>query len=137
MVEPRSVVLVGIRELDSRERRLVKESGVHVFTMRDIDERGMRQVMAEALRFAGDDTAGVSVSLDMDFVDPSDAPGVGTPVRGGVTYREAHLALEMIADSRLMVSLELVEINPVIDLHNTTATLGVELVLSGMGKKIL
>jgi arginase len=131
------VVLVGIRELDSRERRLVKESGVHVFTMRDIDERGMRQVMAEALRFAGDDTAGVSVSLDMDFVDPSDAPGVGTPVRGGVTYREAHLALEMIADSRLMVSLELVEINPVIDLHNTTATLGVELVLSGMGKKIL
>jgi arginase len=97
----------------------------------------MRQVMAEAIRFAGDDSAGVSVSLDMDFVDPSDAPGVGTPVRGGVTYREAHLALEMIADSRLMVSLELVEINPVIDLHNTTATLGVELVLSGMGKKIL
>ena len=116
---------------------LVKDSGVHVFTMRDIDERGMREVMAEALRFAGDDTAGIAVSLDMDFVDPSDAPGVGTPVRGGVTYREAHLALEMIADSKLMVSFELVEINPVIDLHNTTATLGVELVLSGLGKKIL
>jgi arginase len=97
----------------------------------------MRQVMAEALRFAGDDTAGISVSLDMDFVDPSDAPGVGTPVRGGATYREAHLALEMIADSRSMVSFELVEINPVIDLHNTTALLGVELVLSGLGKKIL
>src|SRR6204780_3280 len=137
MVEPRNVVLVGIRELDSKERRFAKESGVHVFTMRDIDERGMRQVMAEALRFAGDDTAGNSVSLDMDFVDPSDAPGVGTPVRGGATYREAHLALEMIADSRAMVSLELVEINPVIDVHNTTATLGVELVLSGLGKKIL
>jgi arginase len=137
MVEPRNVVLVGIRELDSKERRLVKESGVHVFTMRDIDERGMREVMAEALRFASDDTAGINVSLDMDFVDPSDAPGVGTPVRGGVTYREAHLAFEMIADSKSMVSLELVEINPVIDLHNTTATLGVELVLSGLGKKIL
>jgi arginase len=137
MVEPRSVALVGIRELDSKERRFAKESGVHVFTMRDIDERGMRDVMAEALRFAGDDTAGIAVSLDMDFVDPSDAPGVGTPVRGGVTYREAHLAMEMIADSRSMVSFELVEINPVIDLHNTTALLGVELVLSGLGKKIL
>jgi arginase len=137
MVEPRSVSLVGIRELDAKERRFVKESGVHVFTMRDIDERGMREVMAEALRFAGDDTAGIAVSLDMDFVDPSDAPGVGTPVRGGVTYREAHLALEMIADTRSMVSFELVEVNPVIDLHNTTATLGVELVLSGLGKKIL
>ena len=137
MVEPRSVSLVGIRELDAKERRFVKESGVHVFTMRDIDERGMREVMAEALRFSGDDTAGIAVSLDMDFVDPSDAPGVGTPVRGGVTYREAHLALEMIADTRSMVSFELVEVNPVIDLHNTTALLGVELVLSGLGKKIL
>jgi arginase len=137
MIEPRNVALVGIRELDSKERRFAKESGVHVFTMRDVDERGMREVMAEALRFAGDDTAGIAVSLDMDFVDPSDAPGVGTPVRGGVTYREAHLALEMIADSHAMVSFELVEINPVIDLHNTTALLGVELVLSGLGKKIL
>ncbi len=137
MVEPRNVALVGVRDLDAKERRLMKESGVHVFTMRDIDERGMREVMAEALKFAGDDTAGIAVSLDMDFVDPSEAPGVGTPVRGGATYREAHLAMEMIADSRSMVSFELVEINPVIDLHNTTATLGVELVLSGLGKKIL
>src|SRR5271163_3080622 len=137
MVEPRNVALVGIRDLDAKERRLVKESGVHIFTMRDIDERGMREVMADALRFASDDTAGISVSLDMDFVDPSDAPGVGTPVRGGVTYREAHLALEMIADSKLLESFELVEINPVIDVHNTTAALGVELVLSGLGKKIL
>src|SRR3984957_5602672 len=137
MVLPRNVVLVGIRELDSKERRLVKESGVNVFTMREIDERGMKEVMAQALRFASDDTAGLAVSLDMDFVDPTDAPGVGTPVRGGVTYREAHLALEMIADSKLMTSLELVEINPVIDVHNTTAALGVELVLSGLGKKIL
>ena len=136
-VEPRNVSIVGARDLDSKERRIIKESGVHVFTMRDIDERGMREVMAEALRFATDDTDGIAVDLDMDFVDPEDAPGVGTPVRGGVTYREAHLAMEMIADSEAMVSLEIVEINPVIDEHNKTATLGVELILSGLGKKIL
>jgi arginase len=137
MVEPRNVALVGIRDLDAKERKLIKETGVHVFTMRDIDERGMREVMSEALKFAGDDTAGVAVSLDMDFVDPTDAPGVGTPVRGGVTYREAHLALEMIADSRAAICFELVEINPVIDMLNKTALLGVELLLSGLGKKIL
>jgi arginase len=137
MVSPHNIAMVGIRDLDSKERRLVKDSGVRIFTMRDIDERGMREVMAEALRYASDDTAGIAVSLDMDFVDPTDAPGVGTPVRGGVTYREAHLALEMIADSKSMVTFELVEINPVIDEHNTTASLGVELVLSGVGKKIL
>ena len=136
-IEPRNVALVGIRDLDAKERRLIKDSGVHVFTMRDIDERGMREVMSEAIRFASDDTDGIAVSLDMDFVDPSDAPGVGTPVRGGVTYREAHLAMEMIADSEAMVSLEVVEINPVIDLHNKTALLGVEMVCSGLGKKIL
>ncbi|MBI3670636.1 MAG: arginase [Acidobacteria bacterium] len=136
-VEPRNVALVGVRELDAKERKLVKESGVHVFTMRDIDERGMREVMSEAIKFTSDDADGVAVSLDMDFVDPTDAPGVGTPVRGGVTYREAHLAMEMIADSEAMVSLEVVEINPVIDLHNKTALLGVEMVLSALGKKIL
>ena len=136
-VEPRNVALVGVRDLDAKERKLIKESGLHVFTMRDVDERGMREVMSEALRFASDETDGVAVSLDMDFVDPSDAPGVGTPVRGGVTYREAHLAMEMIADSEAMVSLEVVEINPVIDLHNKTALLGVEMLLSGLGKKIL
>src|SRR5882762_4937164 len=116
---------------------IVKKSGVHVFTMRDIDERGMREVMADALKYAMDDTAGIAVSLDMDFVDPADAPGVGTPVRGGVTYREAHLAMEMIADTESMVSLEVVEINPILDEHNRTALLGVELVLSGLGQKIL
>ncbi len=136
-VEPQNVVLIGIRDLDGQEKRLVKKSGVHVFTMRDIDERGMREVMSEALKFATDDTDGIAVSLDMDFVDPSDAPGVGTPVRGGVTYREAHLAMEMITDSEAMASLEVVEINPVIDEHNRTALLGVELVCSGLGKKIL
>ncbi len=136
-VEPRNVAIVGVRDLDAKEKRLVKESGVHVFTMRDIDERGLREVMTEAIRFASDDTDGISVSLDMDVVDPADAPGVGTPVRGGVTYREAHLAMEMLSDSDAMVSLEVVEINPVIDEHNMTALLGVELVLSGLGKKIL
>ena len=136
-VEPQNIVLVGVRDLDLQERRLVKKSGVRVFTMRDIDERGMREVMADALKYATDDTDGISVSLDMDFVDPSDAPGVGTPVRGGVTYREAHLAMEMIADSDAMASMEVVEINPVIDEHNRTALLGVELILSGLGQKIL
>ncbi len=136
-VEPRNISLVGVRELDTQEKKLVKKSGVHVFTMRDIDERGMREVMSEALKYAMDETDGIAVSLDMDFVDPADAPGVGTPVRGGVTYREAHLAMEMIADTETMVSMEVVEINPVIDEHNRTALLGVELVLSGLGQKIL
>jgi len=136
-VEPQNLVIVGVRDLDSQEKKLVKKSGVHVFTMRDIDERGMREVMSETLKFATDDTSGIAVSLDMDFVDPMDAPGVGTPVRGGVTYREAHLAMEMIADSEAMASLEVVEINPVIDEHNRTALLGVELALSALGKKIL
>jgi arginase len=135
--EPGNIVIVGARDLDAQERKIAKKSGIHVFTMRDIDERGMREVMSDALKYAMDDTAGIAVSLDMDFVDPSDAPGVGTPVRGGVTYREAHLAMEMIADSEAMVSLEVVEINPIIDEHNRTALLGVELVLSALGKKIL
>jgi len=135
--EPGNIVIVGARDLDAQERKIVKKSGIHVFTMRDIDERGMREVMSDALKYAMDDTAGIAVSLDMDFVDPADAPGVGTPVRGGVTYREAHLAMEMIADTESMVSLEVVEINPILDEHNRTALLGVELVLSGLGQKIL
>ena len=135
--EPGNIVIVGARDLDAQERKIVKKSGVHVFTIRDIDERGMREVMSDALKYAMDDTDGIAVSLDMDFVDPADAPGVGTPVRGGVTYREAHLAMEMIADSETMASLEVVEINPIIDEHNRTALLAVELVLSALGKKIL
>jgi arginase len=136
-VEPQNVVLVGVRDLDTHEKKFIKKLGVKAFTMRDIDERGMREVMSDALKYAMDDTDGIAISLDMDFVDPSDAPGVGTPVRGGVTYREAHLAMEMIADSEAMVSMEIVEINPVIDEHNRTALLAVELALSGLGKKIL
>jgi arginase len=105
--------------------------------MRDIDERGLRSVMEEALRIVSDGTTGFHLSLDMDFVDPADAPGVGTPVRGGATYREAHLAMEMICDSRRMVSMEVVEVNPVIDERNRTAEFAVELVMSGLGKRIL
>ena len=136
-VEPQNISLVGIRDLDTQEKKLAKKSGVHVFTMRDIDERGMREVMSDALKYAMDDTDGISVSLDMDFVDPSDAPGVGTPVRGGVTYREAHLAMEMIGDSQYMISIEVVEVNPVLDTANRTANLAVELVTSALGKRIL
>jgi len=105
--------------------------------MRDIDERGLRSVMEEAIRLASDGAAGFQLSLDMDFVDPGDAPGVGTPVRGGVTYREAHLAMEMICDSGQMVAMEVVEVNPVIDEVNRTADLAVELVMSALGKRIL
>jgi arginase len=136
-VEPQNVALVGVRDLDPHEKKFIKKLGVKAFTMREIDERGMREVMSDAIKYAMDDTDGIALSLDMDFVDPADAPGVGTPVRGGVTYREAHLALEMIADSESMVSMEIVEINPVIDEHNRTALLAVELALSGLGKKIL
>jgi len=136
-VAPRNIVIVGLRDVDATEKPQVRESGVRAFTMRDIDERGLRSVMEEAIRVATDGTDGLHVSLDMDFVDPADAPGVGTPVRGGVTYREAHLAMEMICDSRHMVSMEVVEVNPVIDEVNRTADLAVELVMSGLGKRIL
>ncbi len=136
-VSPDNCVLVGARDIDAVERENVRRSGIHVFTMRDIDERGMRNVMETAVRMAADDTAGYHVSLDMDWVDPEDAPGVGTPVRGGATYREAHLAMEIIADHGKMLSFEIVEVNPVIDEHNRTADLAVELALSAFGKKIL
>ena len=136
-VDPANVALVGIRDVDQLERGVVRDTGVRAFTMRDIDERGMRVVMDEAIAIATNGTAGFHLSLDMDFVDPEFAPGVGTPVRGGVTYREAHLAMELICDSGHMVSMEVVEVNPVIDEVNRTADLAVELILSAMGKKIL
>ncbi len=136
-VPSRNIVIVGLRDVDMPEKSIVRQSGVRAFTMRDIDERGLRSVMEEAIRVAADGTDGFHLSLDMDFVDPKDAPGVGTPVRGGATYREAHLAMEMICDSRHMVSMEVVEVNPVIDEVNRTADLAVELVMSGLGKRIL
>jgi len=136
-VQPQNCVLVGVRDVDHRERENIKKSGVHVFTMRDIDERGMRTVMEEALRLAGRGTVGYHVSLDLDWIDPEDAPGVGTPVWGGATYREGHLAMEIIADHGRMLSFEMVEVNPVLDERNQTAELAVELALSAFGKKIL
>src|SRR5215475_13940805 len=136
-VHAENCVLVGLRDVDIREKENIKETGIEVYTMRDIDERGMRTVIEEALRVAGRGTAGYHVSLDMDWIDPEDAPGVGTPVRGGASYREAHLAMEIIADHGRMTSFEIVEVNPVIDEHNRTADLAVELTLSAFGKKIL
>jgi arginase len=136
-VSPENCVLVGVRDIDAIEKENVRRAGIKVFTMRDIDERGMRTVMEEAVRLASQGTAGYHVSLDMDWVDPEDAPGVGTPVRGGATYREAHLAMEIIAENGGMQSFEIVEVNPVIDEHNRTADLAVELSLSAFGKRIL
>src|SRR5271169_5749877 len=137
-VAPEHTVLVGVRDIDATEKENIRLAGISaVYTMRDIDERGMRAVMEEALRVAGRGTAGYHISLDMDWIDPEDAPGVGTPVRGGATYREAHLAMEIIADHGRMLSFEIVEVNPVIDEHNRTADLAVELALSAFGKKIL
>lgn len=137
VLDPRNVVLVGIRDVDLDERPVVRESGVTVFTMRDIDERGMRAVMTDAIGIASRGTVGIHLSLDMDGVDPDEAPGVGTPVRGGISYREAHLAMEMLCDSRLLRSMEVVEVNPILDVANRTAQLAVELALSAMGKRIL
>ena len=137
-IAPENAVLIGVRDIDAAERENIRRAGMaEVYTMRDIDERGMRTVMEEALRAAGRGTAGYHVSLDMDWIDPEDAPGLGTPVRGGATYREAHLAMEIVADHGRMVSFEIVEVNPVIDEHNRTADLAVELACSVFGKKIL
>ena len=136
-VDPGSVAIIGLRSVDEIEASNVRGTGVHPFTMRDIDERGMRSVIQEAIHVATLGTAGFHLSFDLDAVDPSDAPGVGTPVRGGITYREAHLAMELVCDSSLMASMEVVEVNPVIDEANRTALLAVELVMSAMGKRIL
>jgi arginase len=136
-VQRENCVLVGVRDIDTNEKENIRKAGIEAYTMRDIDERGMRTIMEEALRIAGRGTAGYHVSLDMDWIDPEDAPGVGTPVRGGASYREAHLAMEIIADHGRMTSFEIVEVNPVIDEHNRTADLAVELSLSALGKKIL
>jgi len=136
-LRPENCALIGVRDLDARERDIVRDSGVHAFTMRDVDEQGMHKVVDKAMSVACQDTAGFVVSFDMDVVDPEEAPGVGTPVRGGITFREAHLAMEIIADSGKMVAFELVEINPILDAMNKTAVLGVGLAASALGKKIL
>jgi arginase len=136
-VAPENVTIVGLRDVDRTEVATVQSTGVRAFTMREIDERGLRAVMTEAIDVASAGTAGFHVSFDMDSVDPTEAPGVGTPVRGGLTYREAHLAMELIGDAGRMIGMEVVEVNPVLDSANQTARLGVELVMSALGKRIL
>ncbi len=136
-VHPEDCVLIGTRSVDPEEAVALKSSGIRVVTMRELDERGMSAVMDEAMWLASRRTAGFHVTMDMDFVDPDFAPGVGTPVPGGPTYRESHLAMEKIADSGKMLSFELTEVNPVLDVANRTAELGVQLILSAFGKKIM
>jgi arginase len=136
-VLPDQTVLVGLRNLDEIEKMHVRASKVHVFTMKEIDRLGITQVMERALAIAGRDTGGVHVSFDLDVCDPAIAPGVGTAVKGGLDYREAHVVMEMVAESGRLTSLDLVEVNPTLDLRNITAELGTELALSAMGKQIL
>jgi arginase len=135
-LDPRRVSLIGVRSLDSGEKELVRELGISVATMSEVDRRGVETVVRESLeRLEG--AAFVHVSLDMDVVDPDVAPGVGTPVRGGLSYREAHLALELVAEADLLGSLEIVEVNPILDRENATAQLAVELAASAFGARIL
>jgi arginase len=136
-VEPSRTALIGLRNLDDREKVLVRESQVHVFTMKDIDRQGIASVVEQAIAIAGANSAGIHVSFDLDVCDPGIAPGVGTPVKGGLDYREAHVVMEMLSDSGLMTSLDVVEVNPILDLQNATAILGVELVSSALGQKII
>jgi arginase len=136
-VLPRNTVLIGIRNLDEREKDIVRAAGVRVFTMKDIDRSGIASVTELAIEAASAGTTGVHVSFDLDVCDPTIAPGVGTPVKGGLDYREAHMLMEMVADSGLLRALDLVEVNPILDDRNMTAALGVELVLSALGQKIL
>jgi arginase len=136
-LQPAQTVLIGVRNLDEREKVAVRDSRVHVFTMKDIDRQGIASVVEQAVGLAGQGTAGIHVSFDMDVCDPDIAPGVGTPVKGGLDYREAHMMMEIVADSGLLTALDLVEINPTLDVRNMTAQLGAELVLSALGKAIL
>lgn len=137
VLDKTKVVLVGLRDLDPGERETIRQLGVTCFTMREIDEMGMKAVMEAAIKVASKDTAGIHVSCDMDWIDPTYAPGVGTSVRGGGSYRESHLCMEMIADTGKMISVEVTEVNPVLDRENRTAELAVEMLLSAFGLRIL
>ncbi len=137
MASERNTVLVGVRDLDADERKAVSRSRVTVFTMKEIDQLGMQTVMKRAIGVAGDGVDQVHVSFDVDVVDPREAPGTGTPVRGGLTYREAHLAMETLSDSRRVTSAEFVEVNPILDTANHTAELAVEMMQSLLGKRII
>ncbi len=136
-VRPQDAVLVGARNLDPKEQQLIRESGITVYTMEDIDRRGIFEVMVEAVEIASQHTDALHLSLDLDALDPQVAPGVGTPVRGGLTYREAHTAMEIIAGTRRLCSMEVVEVNPILDFRNTTGEVAAELVESALGKRII
>ncbi len=136
-IRPEHLVYVGLRDLDAAEKALIVELGIHAFTMRDIDERGLRAVMDDAVSIATCGTGGVHLSCDADWIDPGEAPGVGTPVRGGATLREAHLAMEIIHDSGALIAMDLVEINPILDRQNHTAELAADLIASAFGRRIL
>ena len=132
-----NVAIVGLRDADASEREHIDKWKLRAFTMRALDERGVRSVMDEAIAIASEGTDGIWVSFDLDCVAPEAAPGVGTAVPGGITYREAHLVMEMLSDTGRIVGIELVEVNPVLDERNRTAEVGTELLLSAMGKRIL
>jgi len=132
-----NIAIVGLRSIDDTERELLAESDITTYTMSDIDQRGLAEVVRSALAVASDGVDGYHVSLDLDWLDPTIAPGVGTPVRGGVTYREAHHAMEILAQQGGMRSMELVEVNPILDESNETARMAVELAASAFGKQIL
>ncbi len=136
-VDPSRMVFIGLRDVDDGEKRVIRELGVKAFTMSDVDRRGMSSVVDEALTIVAEGESSVHVSFDMDGVDPQEAPGVGTPVRGGLTYRESHLLMEGVAQSGTLGSLEITEINPILDSENRTAILAVELILSALGKTTL
>jgi arginase len=136
-VRPEHTVLIGIRNLDDREKEIVRESRVHVFTMKDIDRSGIASIVEQALSLAGHGTGGIHLSFDLDVCDPAIAPGVGTPVKGGLDYREAHTLMEIVADSGLLRALDLVEVNPILDDRNITAALACELAASALGQKII
>jgi arginase len=137
MVDPRNAAIVGVRSVDRREREVVLASGVRVFTMHEIDKFGIHRVMQEALEIANDGTAGFHLSFDVDGIDPSVAPGVGTPIPAGTTLRESHLVMEHAAESGRLLGLEMTEINPILDTQNVTARVAVELALSALGKSTL
>ncbi len=136
-LDVKKCALVGVRDLDPGEKEIIRQTGLKVFTMRDIDERGIKQVMSEALTIVQNDTLGFHVSFDIDSMDPSVAPGVGTAVAGGLTYREGHLAMELIADTKKMLSYEIVEVNPILDHSSMTAKAAVAMTLSAFGARTL
>ena len=135
-IKPENLVIIGARSLDDGEKELIKEKGIKVYTMHEIDRLGMTQVMKETIDYLSG-TDGVHLSLDLDGLDPDDAPGVGTPVKGGISYRESHLAMEMLAEADMVTSAEFVEVNPILDQHNKTAEVAVALMSSLFGDKLL